>query len=105
MQLNCSGLAEEERLKMEALEKKLAEEEAERQRILAEKRRIEEEKRRAEEAKRLEEEQPLVDDRYEQMKTKPKIAARLREEQDLVSGPFNFAYDCADQVHEHQPAS
>lgn len=70
---------------MEALQKKLAEEEAERQRVLAEKRRIEEEKRRAEEAKRLEEEQPMVDDRYEQMKTKPKLAARLREEQDLVS--------------------
>ena len=49
-------LAEEERRLQEELEKKLAEEEAERQRIAEEKRRAEEEKRREEEAKRLTEE-------------------------------------------------
>ena len=49
-------LAEEERRAQEELERKLAEEEAERQRIAEEKRRAEEEKRREEEAKRLTEE-------------------------------------------------
>ena len=49
-------MAEEERRLQEELERKLAEEEAERQRIAEEKRRAEEEKRREEEAKRLTEE-------------------------------------------------
>ena len=51
-----AGIAEEERRAQEELERKLAEEEAERQRIAEEKRRAEEEKRREEEAKRLGEE-------------------------------------------------
>ena len=50
------GIAEEERKAQEELDRKLAEEEAERRRIAEEKRRAEEEKRRAEEAKRLDEE-------------------------------------------------
>ena len=47
------GIAEEERRLQEELEKKLAEEEAERQRVAAEKRRIAEEKRIKEELERL----------------------------------------------------
>ena len=55
--LVCStGIAEEEKRAQEELERRLAEEEAERQRIAEEKRRAEEEKRREEEAKRLTEE-------------------------------------------------
>ena len=57
-----TGIAEEERKAQEELERKLAEEEAERQRIAEEKRRAEEEKRRAEEAARLTEE--MVSNRY-----------------------------------------
>ena len=55
--MNCTGIAEEERKAQEELERKLAEEEAERQRIAEEKRRAEEEKRRQEELKRLKEEE------------------------------------------------
>ena len=51
------GIAEEERKAQEELDRKLAEEEAERRRIEEEKRRAEEEKRREEESKRLNEEQ------------------------------------------------
>ena len=51
------GIAEEERKAQEELDRKLAEEEAERRRIEEEKRRAEEEKRREEEAKRLKEEE------------------------------------------------
>ena len=50
------GIAEEEKQAQLELERKLAEEEAERARIAEEKRRAEEEKRREEEAKRLTEE-------------------------------------------------
>ena len=54
--MNAIGIAEEEKRAQEELERRLAEEEAERQRIAEEKRRAEEEKRREEEAKRLTEE-------------------------------------------------
>ena len=50
------GIAEEERRAQEELERKIAEEEAEKARIAEEKRKAEEEKRREEEAKRLTEE-------------------------------------------------
>ena len=50
------GLAEEERIKQEAIEAKLRAAEEEKQRQLAEKRRLEEEQRQAEERARLSEE-------------------------------------------------
>ena len=47
------GIAEEERIALEAKEQKMREEEEERQRVLAEQRRLAEEKRRQEELERL----------------------------------------------------
>lgn len=79
-----TGLAEEERLRIEEMERKLAAEEAERQRILAEKRAAEEQKRREEELKRLDEEQPEVEHRLNEMKDKSKFAAAQRFENDMV---------------------
>ena len=61
------ALQEQERLAQEALEKKLAEEEAERQRIAEEKRRAEEEKRQREEKVRLDEQAPKYEERVVRM--------------------------------------
>jgi hypothetical protein len=55
-ELTLIALAEAERARIEEMERKLAAEEAERQRIAEEKRQKEEEKRREEEKKRLDEE-------------------------------------------------
>jgi len=71
-------LAEEERLKQEALDKKRAAEEEERQRILAEKRQIAEDKRLAEERARLLEDQSAVDERSDQMRQNAIQAAKAR---------------------------
>lgn len=79
------GLAEEERIKAEELAKKLAAEEAERQRIALEKRLAEEQRQREEEAKRLDEEQPDVEYRMKEMKDKTKFAAKVRFDHDMVS--------------------
>jgi hypothetical protein len=56
LRLTLIALAEAERARIEEMERKLAAEEAERQRIAEEKRQKEEEKRREEEKKRLDEE-------------------------------------------------
>lgn len=71
-------IAEEERKAQEELERKLAEEEAERQRILEEKRQAEEEKRRQEEQARLVEEMPEEQKRAEEMLEMAQAASRGR---------------------------
>lgn len=74
------------------MERKLAAEEAERQRIAEEKRQKEEEKRREEEKKRLDEEQPDVEHRHVEMKEKSLWSAKNRFAADTVSY-FNFVTD------------
>lgn len=79
------ALAEAEKARIEEMERKLAAEEAERQRIAEEKRHKEEEKRREEEKKRLDEEQPDVEHRHVEMKEKSLFAAKNRFAADTVS--------------------
>jgi septal ring factor EnvC (AmiA/AmiB activator) len=79
------ALAEAEKARIEELERKLAAEEAERQRIAEEKRQKEEEKRREEEKTRLDEEQPDVEHRHVEMKEKSLFAAKNRFAADTVS--------------------
>ena len=76
--ITFEGLAEEQRLKEEAIEAKKQAEIVEKARIAEEKRKAEEERLRLEELARLADEQPEVEARYNQMRENGMLATKKR---------------------------
>ena len=91
------GLAEEQRLKEEAIEAKKQAEIVEKARIAEEKRKAEEERLRLEELARLADEQPEVEARYNQMRENGMLATKKRyrdlEPKYLACDPQPSPYD------------